>query len=57
MAEEKPSYLLMIWVLEIIQVTLPSEREQDLKMVHGVKDLSQIYRTELAANRLSWSKV
>lgn len=34
-----------------------SSWEQDLKMVRGAKDLSLIYRTKLAANRLSQSKV
>lgn len=47
----------MVWELEIIQVTLPSERELDLEMAHGAKDLSRIDRTKLAANRLSRSKV
>lgn len=47
----------MTWLLEIVQVTLPSEREQDLKMVRGAEDLNQIYRTRLAANRLSENKV
>lgn len=57
MAEGKASYLLMIWVLEIVQVTLPSEREQDLKTVRGAKNFSRIYRTRLAASRLSGRKV
>lgn len=43
----------MIDGLEMVQIALPCEREQDLKIVQGAKDLSQIYRTELAASRLS----
>lgn len=46
----------MIEGLEMVQVALPSEREQDLKIVQGAKELSQIYRAELAANRLSQAK-
>lgn len=46
----------MIEGLEMVQVALPSEREQDLKIAQGAKGLSQIYRTELAANRLSQAK-
>lgn len=46
----------MIEGLERVQVALPSEREQDLKIVQGAKDSSHIYRTELAANRLSPAK-
>lgn len=56
MVEEK-TVILIIWVLEMVQVPLSSEREQDLKMVHGAKDLSQIYRMKLVANRLSQSEV
>lgn len=46
----------MIEGLEMVQVALPSEREQDLKIAQGARDLSQIYRTELAANKLSQKK-
>lgn len=46
----------MIEGLEMVQVALPSERKEDPKIAQGAKDLSQIYRTELAANRLSQAK-
>lgn len=46
----------MVEGLEMVQVALPSEREQDLKIVQGAEDSSQIYRAELAANRLSQAK-